>query len=330
MDKVIDIVLVTYRPDGRLPDILRMLREQKMPPRQVHLINTEKRLFDEALSALGTDEQKLCRQYPFLDIIHIRKQEFDHAGTRNLGMHRCSGADFVCMMTQDAVPADEELLPALAGGLCEDEKIAVAYARQIPAANASAAERFSRSFNYPEKSSVKTQQDFARLGIKTYFCSDVCAMYRKQIFDELGGFSEPSIFNEDMVFAGTALQHGYAIRYEAGARVVHSHNYGAMTQLRRNFDLGVSQADHPEIFAGAKSEGEGARYVRETLTYLRENGAAREIPVFLYRCAFRLTGYRLGKAYQRLPASVRLHLTSNKEYWKNPVKPGAQKTGKHK
>ena len=137
MDKVIDIVLVTYRPDGRLPDILRMLREQKMPPRQVHLINTEKSLFDEALSALGTDEQKLCRQYPFLDIIHIRKQEFDHAGTRNLGMQRCSGADFVCMMTQDAVPADEELLPALAGGLCEDEKIAVAYARQIPAANAS-------------------------------------------------------------------------------------------------------------------------------------------------------------------------------------------------
>ena len=71
MDKVIDIVLVTYRPDGRLPDILRMLREQKMPPRQVHLINTEKSLFDEALSAIGTDEQKLCRQYPFLDIIHI-------------------------------------------------------------------------------------------------------------------------------------------------------------------------------------------------------------------------------------------------------------------
>lgn len=328
MENVIDIVLVTYRPDGRLLDILRMLHRQKTPPRRVHLINTEKSLFDETLSVLGTDEQKLCRQYPFLDIIHIKRQEFDHAGTRNLGMRRCAGADFVCMMTQDAVPADETLLSALAGGLSKDEKTAVAYARQLPAENASAAERFSRSFNYPEKSSVKTQKDFERLGIKTYFCSDVCAMYRKRIFDELGGFSEPAIFNEDMVYAGTALQHGYAIRYEAEAGVVHSHNYGAMTQLRRNFDLGVSQADHPEIFQGVKSEGEGARYVRETLAYLRKNGAGREIPVFLYRCAFRLTGYRLGKAYQRLPEFVRLHLTANKEYWKRSGKTVSPGNGK--
>ena len=38
------------------------------------------------------------------------------------------------------------------------------------------------------------------------------------------------------------------IAYEAEARVLHSHNYTNMQQLRRNFDLGVSQAEHPEVF----------------------------------------------------------------------------------
>ena len=38
-----------------------------------------------------------------------------------------------------------------------------------------------------------------------------------------------------------------AIAYVAEARVVHSHNYTNRQQLHRNFDLAVSQADHPEI-----------------------------------------------------------------------------------
>ena len=58
------------------------------------------------------------------------------------------------------------------------------------------------------------------------------------------------------------LQDDYAIAYVAEARVIHSHNYGCAAQFHRNFDLAVSQADHPEVFAGIHSEGEGIRLVR--------------------------------------------------------------------
>jgi len=56
-----------------------------------------------------------------------------------------------------------------------------------------------------------------------------------------------------MIYAAAAVKAGYAIRYEAQAQVIHSHQYTNWQQLRRNFDLGVSQADHPEVFAGVSS-----------------------------------------------------------------------------
>lgn len=74
-------------------------------------------------------------------------------------------------------------------------------------------ERYTRSFNYPKESSVKTKADLDRLGIKTFFCSNVCAMYRRSIYEKLGGFVKHTIFNEDMIFAGKLIQEGYAIAY---------------------------------------------------------------------------------------------------------------------
>ena len=44
------------------------------------------------------------------------------------------------------------------------------------------------------------------MGIKTYFCSNVCAAYKKDIFEKLGGFVDRTIFNEDMIYAGNLIQ----------------------------------------------------------------------------------------------------------------------------
>ena len=43
-------------------------------------------------------------------------------------------------------------------------------------------------FNYPEQSSVKSLADIDKYGIKTYFCSNVCAAYDKGIYQKTGGF----------------------------------------------------------------------------------------------------------------------------------------------
>jgi rhamnosyltransferase len=315
MSKIIDCVIPTYHPTERFLELLSMLGDQSLSIRRVHVINTDKEGFTALLQHTGMSEAELAARYPFTDVEHINPSEFDHGGTRNRGVFKCAGADYVLLMTQDALPCDRELTGKLAEPLDEDAGIIASYARQVANPNATAVERYSRAFNYPEESLTKSQADFERLGIRTYFCSNVCAMYRKEALNKLSGFPEHMIFNEDMVFAGRAMQGGWRIAYAADARVYHSHNYGPIQQFRRNFDLGVSQAMHPEIFSGAKSEGEGVRYVKAVLRMLREQKALGEAPGFLLTCGFRLMGYRLGKNYRKLPKGLVRTFSSNRHFW---------------
>lgn len=153
-------------------------------------------------------------------------------------------------MTQDAMPADSRLIENLIEPLGE-ELVGVSYARQLPASDCDFIERYTRRFNYPEESRIKGKEDIPELGIKTFFCSNVCAAYRRDVYEALGGFSRRTIFNEDMILAGRMVQAGYKVAYAAGARVIHSHNYSGLQQFHRNFDLAVSQADNPEVFSMA-------------------------------------------------------------------------------
>ena len=162
---------------------------------------------------------------------------------------------------------------------------------------------------------VKSEEDIEVLGIKAFFCSNVCAMYKKEIFEQMGGFVKKTIFNEDMIFAGCAIKKGYKIAYEADAKVIHSHNYKAMEQLRRNFDLGVSQVQHPEVFAGIKSESEGVKLVKKCIGHLWKNGYKTQILPMIVHSGFKFIGYKLGKNYTKLSKSFVIKCSMNKSYW---------------
>ena len=214
----------------------------------------------------------------------------------------------------DALPADSHLVENLAACL-EKENTGAAYARQLPRPDCQVIERITRSFNYPEKGAVHTAEDVPALGIKAYFCSNVCAMYRRDLYEALGGFCRRAIFNEDMLFAAALIGNGYAVEYCAQARVYHSHNYSLKQQFSRNFDLAVSQAEHPEVFEAVPSEGEGLRLVRYTSGKLLRSGKGLWIPYFFLQCAAKYAGYFLGKRWRRLPERVILKMTMNPGYW---------------
>ena len=108
-------------------------------------------------------------------------------------------------MTDDAVPADENLVAELLKPLLE-KKAEFSYARQLPNEDCGVIETFTRGFNYPEESCIKSKEDLERLQIKTYFFSNVCAAYTRNIYDELGGFDDCAIFNEDMIYAAKAIK----------------------------------------------------------------------------------------------------------------------------
>lgn len=314
MENRTEAVILTFHPDRRLFELLERLEKQSFPVHRIHILNTEE---EKLLPLFGTKEklELFLRQHPQLELTHLTRDEFDHGRTRDMGMRLAREGKYVLFMTQDAIPADTELVRHLVEALQRETLGAVAYARQLPAENATEAEKFSRCFNYPSESRVKTAADIRNLGIKTYFCSDVCAMYRRDLYEEIGGFPFPVIFNEDMIYAAGAVEKGYCILYEAEAEVIHSHNYTALQQLSRNFDLGVSQADHPEVFSGISSEGEGKKYVLEALKWMWKRKGYSEVLPFLWGCGFRLLGYRLGKNYRKLPEGMIRRLTMDKGYW---------------
>lgn len=306
--ETVDVIIPVYKPDSGFLTLIESLQAQTVPVNRIILMNTEQKYLDRLL--YGTT---LERQAHNITVKHLSKREFDHGRTRNQGV-KLSKADVFVMMTQDAIPADEYLVERLLDNL-RQQKAAVSYARQLPTEESGEIERYTRQFNYPGESCVKTKDDLPGLGIKTFFCSNVCAAYDRETFDRLGGFVNHTIFNEDMLYAAKAVEAGGRIAYAADACVYHSHNYTHRQQFHRNFDLGVSQAEHPEVFAKYPSESEGIRMVKGLVAYLRENGMKNKIPYVIIQSAFKYAGYLCGKNYRRLPGRLRVALSSNKEYW---------------
>ena len=327
----IDVIIPVYRPGEDLVALLNRLYAQTVEIHKIILVETldkeEKTSMEEETSAEGAESMEsetsaeeaetslllhLQKKYKKIELYSVKKEDFDHGMTRRMAVEK-SDADIFVMMTQDALPADRKLIEKLTAPLMGD--IAVSYARQLPRKNCRAIERFTRRFNYPEESLLKGKENLQVLGIKTYFCSDVCAAYRREIYEKLGGFAEKAIFNEDMLFAAKAVEAGYKIMYTAEARVLHSHNYSISQQFRRNFDLGVSQAEHPEVFKKVPSENEGGRMVKETTEYLFTTGKVFLIPYFYLQCMGKYAGYFLGKHYKMLPAKTIKKCTANEAYW---------------
>lgn len=300
----VDVIIPTYRPGKEFRSLLLRLTKQSLPVQRILVMNTEEHFWDKSWE----------REFPILEVHHLKKEDFDHGGTRKAAAALSDG-EVMVFMTQDAMPKDRNMIENLTRAL-NQEGVGAAYARQLPASDCNFLERYTRSFNYPEEASVKTSADLPEKGIKTYFCSNVCAAYKKSVYEEMGGFAQRTIFNEDMILAGKMVQNGYGIAYAADAKVVHSHNYSAMAQFHRNFDLGVSQAEYPEIFGGVSSEGEGVKLVKKSMGYLCRKGRIWLIPVLIIQSGAKYAGYLFGKNYRRLPAFMVHWCSMNKEYWK--------------
>lgn len=305
----VDVVIPAYKPNKKINILVDRLLGQSIVPEHIYIVNTktDDEYSDFLLEKLRAEEK--------VTVIDINESEFDHGGTRDAVM-RMSKADYVLMMTQDAVPKNRNLVERLLHA-CK-EGVAVAFAKQEPDKDCRLIERYTRSFNYPDEP-ASGMETAARTnnGIKAIFCSDVCALYNRKLYDEIGGFPLKAIFNEDEVFAAKSLKAGYDVVYEPGAIVIHSHNYSGTQYFKRYFDLGVSHWDFKYIFDEYHAEDEGMRLVKNTIQYLIRREKYLDIPVLIYHSGMKFVGMKLGKMYKKLPMDVILKCTSNQNFWKN-------------
>lgn len=176
-------------------------------------------------------------------LLEIAPSSFGHGKTRNLAIS-LSQTPFIAMITQDAVPADENWLRLLIAPMREDEEVAGVFGRHLPHEGCMPSEAYMLDSHFK---SFGTEVTKVKIGpgaegwnhYKQYqswyrFLSDNNAALRRSVWATIP--YRDVEFLEDQLWATDILEAGYAKVYAPDACVRHSHNYPALTVLRRTFD----------------------------------------------------------------------------------------------
>lgn len=302
-NKKISVIIPTLNAASEIDCLLQELLKQNKKADEIIVID----------SSSDDDTQKICKKYNEVKLLTIDRHKFDHGETRAIAFNQAIG-DFVLFLTQDAIPDDEEYISNLLLPF-EDEKVAMVSGRQCAKNNASAIEKLTRTFNYPAISNVRSEADVPKLGIKTFFASDVCSAYRRSAYEQIGGFDYPIITNEDLVIAAKFIYAGYKVAYAADAKVVHSHDYTLKQQFMRNFDIGVCLRIYENYFEHLKVSSEGSKMVKWVISELLKKGKASSVIYYIFECVSKLLGNKLGMNYHKLPFGLVKACSLNQQYW---------------
>lgn len=283
----ISVIIPTLNAEHEIETLLIALDRQSIQPNEILVVD----------SASDDKTIELVQKHKGVRLLQIDRQDFNHGTTRDMALRESSG-DFVCFLTQDAVPVSDDYLKRLVAPMVDDSDIALVSGRQLPKADARRFEQLVRGFNYPDSPSVRSKCDLEKLGIKTFFASDACSAYRRTAYLECGGFDHVNT-NEDMLMAAKFIASGMKVAYEPHAEVFHSHNLTPAQQFARNRAVGFFLETHADDLMHASEIGEGGRLVKAVSSQLLREGNFVEFIAFGVDCCARLLGNRAGRRTAR-------------------------------
>jgi glycosyltransferase involved in cell wall biosynthesis len=254
--------------------------------------------------------QQLARSHG-AEVIDIPQGEYSHGGTRNLLVQRASGSH-VALLTQDALPADDQWLARLLAGFEIDGDVGLVFGRYRARAGASVMVRRELDEWFDSLApEVRAVPDLAEADVaRRLFFTDANGCIARAAWESVPFREVP--YAEDQRLARDMLAAGYTKVYRSDAAVIHSHDYGPLDQLRRSFDewrglrevravpapvrvrdvaLGVQRAVRDDVALGRREGQVGS-------TALRLGG------VSLLHHTVRAVGATLGSRADRLPAWV--------------------------
>lgn len=215
-------------------------------------------LFLELLEQLLRQKTSFTCEYVFIDsgssdgtveaarksgatVHEIPATEFNHGATRNLAIEKSSG-EIVVLLTQDAIPADENLIEELAKLFFAEADIAGVCGRQSPRPEADVLTK--RNLNTwltgqlePNIRRIENRSSYdAWTPIERYmFCNfdNVCSAIRRSVWRTLP--FNPISFGEDIDWSKRVLEAGWKIAYAPGAHVIHSHDRPISYEYKRTY-----------------------------------------------------------------------------------------------
>jgi rhamnosyltransferase len=298
----ISVIIPTLNAAPYISNLVISLKSQTKQPFEIIVID----------SSSDDNTVEIVRNMD-VEVITVKRETFDHGGTRNLAAAQ-AGGDILVFITQDAMPSDDRFLENLIQPF-ENTDVVAAYGRQVALPKTPILERIAKEVNYPLQSMTKSIADIKRLGIKTFFFTNVCSAIRSNVFREIGGFPEPIVSNEDMILAAKCIMTGYSVAYAAEARVDHSHDYTLKQVFGRYFDIGGSLRLHSWILEHTSAEGQGSRLLKLQLRQLLKPRMWRWIPRLIGETVAKYLGYRMGLIYPIIPPMIRRKCSMHPFFW---------------
>lgn len=227
----VSVVIPTYNAGPEFEDLLGSLASQRIG------LDSEVLVVDSG-SSDGTVE--MARRFS-ARVLSLPKSEFNHGRTRNRAISEARG-EFVAMIVQDAMPADEAWLEGLVENMAGDEDLAGTYSRQIPRPDCNPFTRYSLEHhftNLPERrvqvmdepAAYESLPPAKKLELVVF--DDVSSCLRRSVWEKHP--YEPLNFGEDLEWAQRVIKAGYKVAYEPKSAVVHSHNRSALYEMKRAY-----------------------------------------------------------------------------------------------
>lgn len=316
----VDVIIPVCHAGKKLFKVLEGLAGQTVLPEKVVLLNIETGWEEDSCEELQKQIYKYFGKHKLfghklplqLEIVPVKEKNFDEGATRNAGAKRTT-SPFLLFMKQDAIPADSQLIEELLWGL--ESGAGVSWARHVTGPAAGVLKTYVNLYDYPSKSHLREEADMKTYGVRAFRISNACAMYRRDVFETQGGFSDKIIAGEGNLFGAGLLMSGGKIAYCADAKVYYSENSNWMAQFRRKFDEGVAHAANSKVFKAGSEEKDGWKYGTAVLSYLINQKYYMEIADFAGENLFKAAGYFLGRNYRLLKKEWILKLTNNHAYW---------------
>ncbi len=289
------VIIPTLNGGELLLKVLNMVRKQKTPwPFEILVIDSGSN--DGSLEEVCMSED--------IQVYSIPKSEFNHGGTRNLGIELTTG-EYIAFLTQDALPTDEFWLFNLISMLEHDPEAAGAFGRHLPYLGASAFVKrdllahFDNLAKFPlylDRNTDRRKYDSGDQGWRQvlHFYSDNNSCMRRSVWKDI---PYPVIeYGEDQVWADLIIKAGYKKAYAINAVVYHSHDYNE----QENYERSKTEAAFFKKYFGYELVSD--RYgINKTIAalnqadeiYGRENLVADEVIEHQKKLnQARLTGYR--------------------------------------
>ncbi|MFC3051710.1 rhamnosyltransferase WsaF family glycosyltransferase [Kordiimonas pumila] len=176
---------------------------------------------------------EIVAKYPAVKLHQIAKEDFNHGGTRNLGVELTTG-DFIAFLTHDALPANNRWLHNLVTAIERFPNAAGAFGKHLawPEASPFTKRDLNAHFDNMAKAPLYLDRNSDKLRYENadpvwlqrlHFYSDNNSCMRRSVWKEIP--YRAIKFGEDQVWADDIIKAGYGKVYAIQAVVYHSHDY---------------------------------------------------------------------------------------------------------